>query len=267
MHCWCISALWRLFVVSGPGLLSRGSETGRERNGEPCAVFEREGEARTARATGLTWGRGCILNLRAAACEALSGGFPPLLVIARRRTGPTVARKEWRFGNGCFARPDSSQDVSEAHAFAMPEEAAERPLLRRVRRRGFAEASPAEAERVGGSTNHPFPILSSSGRMQTLGTIDRYVGMGEGAMARRPTLPAGLRRRRKSHPWGLREAAARAPFCRGRNSVSRGAPRPELTDGGSNTVSKAVALCPNFHRFLHHSPNAAVAVANLYTSV
>lgn len=40
-----------------------------------------------------------------------------------------------------------------------------------------------------------------------------------------------------------------------------------LADGGSNSVNNAVALCPKFHRFLHHSPNAAVAVANLYTSV
>lgn len=40
-----------------------------------------------------------------------------------------------------------------------------------------------------------------------------------------------------------------------------------LADGGSDKVTNAVALCPNCHRLLHHSPDAEAAVAGLYQSV
>lgn len=40
-----------------------------------------------------------------------------------------------------------------------------------------------------------------------------------------------------------------------------------LAEGGSDRVTNAVALCPNCHRFLHHSPDAPAAVEGLYLSV
>lgn len=75
--------------------------------------------------------------------------------------------------------------------------------------------------------------------------------------------------------WVLRQAGGRcercglpAPFLRG-----DGTPYLEvhhvlrLADDGPDAVENAVALCPNCHRHLHHSVDAAQQVENLYGKV
>jgi len=75
--------------------------------------------------------------------------------------------------------------------------------------------------------------------------------------------------------WVLRQAAGTCEHCRAPAPFLRvdGTPFLEvhhvcrLADGGSDKVTNAVALCPNCHRLLHHSPNAMAAVARLYSMV
>ncbi len=73
----------------------------------------------------------------------------------------------------------------------------------------------------------------------------------------------------------LREAGGHCEHCRAPAPFFRtdGTPFLEvhhvcrLADGGSDRATNAVAVCPNCHRLLHHSPDAAAAVERLFSSV
>lgn len=71
------------------------------------------------------------------------------------------------------------------------------------------------------------------------------------------------------HAQGVCEACGQAaPFC-----SPDGVPFLEihhvrhLADGGSDTVTNSVAVCPNCHRALHYSNNAKEITLNLYKNI
>lgn len=75
--------------------------------------------------------------------------------------------------------------------------------------------------------------------------------------------------------WVLQQAAGRCEGCESPapfNAVD-GLPYLELhyvrqlVEGGPDTVSNAVALCPNCHREIHYGANAQALVAWLYDNV
>lgn len=75
--------------------------------------------------------------------------------------------------------------------------------------------------------------------------------------------------------WVLREASGKCDCCKSLAPFNGTDDMPflevhhvrQLADGGSDTVSNAVALCPNCHRELHYGIKASSLVASLYESI
>ncbi|WP_353505486.1 HNH endonuclease [Microbulbifer variabilis] len=79
----------------------------------------------------------------------------------------------------------------------------------------------------------------------------------------------------KVKAWVLKEASGQCECC-GSDApfiTTEGEPFLEvhhlrrLADNGSDTITNAVALCPNCHREFHYGINKKVLVAKMYESV
>lgn len=79
----------------------------------------------------------------------------------------------------------------------------------------------------------------------------------------------------KVKAWVLKEANGRCESCEADApfTTAEGEPFLEvhhlrrLADGGSDTVSNAVALCPNCHREMHYGINKSTLVSSMYKKV
>jgi 5-methylcytosine-specific restriction protein A len=75
--------------------------------------------------------------------------------------------------------------------------------------------------------------------------------------------------------WVLKQAKGKCESCEKTAPFNGSNGRPylevhhvlQLADNGSDTVSNAVALCPNCHRELHYGANSKLLVAHLYERV
>ncbi|CAG9297933.1 HNH endonuclease [Celerinatantimonas diazotrophica] len=79
----------------------------------------------------------------------------------------------------------------------------------------------------------------------------------------------------KVKAWVLKEASGKCECCSSNApfTTAEGEPFLEihhlrrLADGGSDTVSNAVALCPNCHREMHYGVNKSSLVSSMYSKL